>query len=317
VEAQTPEATMQVRERGRPIRRGSVTLGLILIVVAFLWLLYNLGYLPSDIWYSLWRFWPLILILLGVDVALRGFPAWFALPVLLLATAAIVAIVLMVAPALPVARTVTENLSQELAGSSQAQIQLEVDRGALNVQRMTDEPGLLMKGSFIHDSNILIEQEFNASSGQGRLRVADRYDVLFPSFLFLADIRNDWQVKLTPVIPLAIEVNADNCQLDLDLDGLSLDTFNAELDHSRAEVTLPARDGFGATLDIEDSELVLTVPPDAGARVELQSDDTELALDSSRFTKTSDNEYLSAGYDQAETRLDVVLTAADSSVTIE
>jgi len=109
----TKRETMQDALRPSRVRRGSVTGGLILIVLGFLWILNNLGYLPGSIWYNLWRFWPVVLILVGVDIGLRGFPTWFALPVLLLVVVVVIGAVLLVAPTLPEEEIVTESPSQQ------------------------------------------------------------------------------------------------------------------------------------------------------------------------------------------------------------
>jgi len=317
---------MQHRERPRRVRRGSVTGALILIVLGFLWLLNNLGYLPGDIWYNLWRFWPVILVLLGVDIALRGFPTWFALPVLLVVVVIVVGAVLLVAPTLPTEEMVTESLSQELAGLSQAQVQLEMDGGTLHVQRLEDQAQQLMKGRFSHSSNIVIQQEFSEASGQGKLRLADRYEAFFP-FFFLAGMTNDWNVELTPLIPLQLELDVDagpfkplgfsHCQLDLNLNDLVLEIFKAEFEDCKGQVTLPSSAGLNASLNLDDSELTVSIPSDVAARIELNLDDTELTIDSSRFMKISDSEYVSRGYDEAETRFDLTFRATDSSLTLQ
>src|SRR5690348_2141691 len=43
---------------------------LILIAVGTIFLLNNLGLLPPDVWQNLWRFWPAILILIGLQMVL-------------------------------------------------------------------------------------------------------------------------------------------------------------------------------------------------------------------------------------------------------
>ncbi len=317
---------MQDKERRRPVPRGSITGALILIVLGFLWLLNNLGYLPGDIWYNLWRFWPVILILLGVDIALRGFPAWFALPVLLVVVVMLVGAVLLVAPTLPGEEIVTESLSQDLAALSQAQVQLEMNGGTLHVQRLDDQRQQLMRGQFTHSSNIVIQQEFSEASGRGNLTLADRYEAFFP-FFFLAGTSNDWTVEFTPLIPLELNLDIDAgpfealglsyCQLDLNLNDLALEILTAELEDCGGKLALPSTDRLNASLSLDESQLTVSMPADVGARVELNLDDTELTIDSSRFTKISDNEYLSREYDEAETRLDLTLRATDSFINIQ
>ena len=308
---------MQDRQTSRSVRRGSVTGALILIVVGFMLLLYNLGYLPGDIWRHLWRFWPMILILVGADIALRGFPTWFALPVLLLVVIALIGTVWLLVPTLPTQDIVTETLSQDLGHLSQAYIRLELDHGTLQVERLGDSPRLLLAGQFIHDASILIQQEFSASGQQGDLRLADRYQAYFPFFLFLGDIRNDWTVELSPRIPLELDLGGDDCRLDLNLSDLALKALTAELDDCAGEVEMPATDGLDANLNLDGSELTVIVPSNAAAKVRLDLDDTELTIDSARFTKISADQYLSEGFEEAETKLDVTLQATDSAISIQ
>ncbi len=48
-------------------RRGFVG-PLILVTIGFILLFNNLGIIPWDIWKTLWRFWPVILILIGIEI---------------------------------------------------------------------------------------------------------------------------------------------------------------------------------------------------------------------------------------------------------
>jgi hypothetical protein len=310
---------MQDRERPRRVRRGSITGALILIVLGAILLLNNLGYLPGDIWITLWRFWPVILILGGVDIALRGFPGWFALPVLVLVVVVIIGGILLVAPTLPplsAGEIATESLSQELGTLSQAEVNLEMDRGTLHVHPLGDQSPQLMEGRFTHSSNFVIQKEFSESAGRGNLRLADRYDVLFP-FFFLTGMRNDWDVGLTSLIPLELELHVDDSQLDLNLDSLDLEIFTAELDDSNGEVALPSSDGLNANLNLDETDLIVSIAADVAAKLELNLSDTQLTIDSSRFMEISATEYISRDYDESEIRLYLTLTAEDSFISIE
>lgn len=308
---------MHDRQRSGSIRRGSVAGALILIAVGFMLLLYNLGYLPGDIWRYLWRFWPMLLILVGADIATRGFPTWFALPVLLLVVVALLGTIWLLTPTLPTQDVVTEDLSQDLGDLSGANVRLELDNGTLQVKPLDDSTDLLMAGKFTHDDSILIQQEFSPSGGQGDLRLADRYQAYFPFLWFLRSTRNDWMVGLSSRIPLELHLTGDDCHLDLNLRDLALKALTAELDDCAGEVQLPAADALDANLNLNGSELTVVVPPDAAARVRLDLDDTELVIDPDRFTKISAGEYLSEGSEEVEIRLDLTLHATDSAVSVQ
>jgi hypothetical protein len=299
----------------RRVGRGSISGGLILIVLGFLWLLNNLGYLPGDLVRSLWRLWPLVLLLLGADVALRGFPDRVALPVLLLVTILVGSLIFVLAPTLPQEQIISDSFSQEIGDLRSASIQLELDRGTLGVDPLRGQPHLLVTAQWDHLNSVLIQKEFTESDGRGTLSLADRYEALLPLY-FLGGLTNDWAVQLTPSIPLDLELEGDNCELDLRLDGLTLQTVMAQLDDCSGDVRLPATSGLNASLDLQDSRLTLVLPPTAGARVEVQLSDTDLTIDSSRFIEIQPGVYLSEGYDQAQTQISVSLQASDSAITV-
>jgi hypothetical protein len=79
---------------------------------------------------------------------------------------------------------------------------------------------------------------------------------------------------------------------------------------------LPARDGLQVGLNVSGGGLTVVVPPTAGARVAVELDDSQLEIDSSRFVSTEQGVYLSQGYDQAESRLELTIQASDSTITI-
>ena len=59
-------------------RQHSIVLPIILIILGILLLLSNLGYLPPGFWANAWRFWPVILILVGLEVLIGRRSAWAA-----------------------------------------------------------------------------------------------------------------------------------------------------------------------------------------------------------------------------------------------
>ncbi len=304
---------MQDRQTSRSTGRGTIVWGLLLIVAGLIWLLNNLGYLPGDFWRTLWRFWPVILILVGLEVALRGFSNRVAVPLLLLAVVAVAAGVVVVAPTLPPEGLVADSFRQEMGALDQALIELEIDNGDMSIDGSVAR-GLLASGQLDHASSIAIQKEYAEAAGRGTLKLFDRYEAFFA--FFLGDRRNDWALQLSPDIPLDLRLTGDDSHLNLRLEGLDLRTLSGELDDCSGEVRLPATDGLQASLTLSDSALTVIVPPAVGARVMVELDDSQLEIDSSRFVQTNQGEYLSQDYEQAESRLDLTIEASDSTVTI-
>ena len=87
----------------RPRRRGFSVLGpAILIGLGIIFLLNSLDLVPWSTWATLWRFWPIILILLGVQVILGRMGAGWGVSLL----AAVLLVVVVVGAAAVVVRVV-------------------------------------------------------------------------------------------------------------------------------------------------------------------------------------------------------------------
>ncbi len=50
--------------------------GVILLFLGIVFLLQNLNVLPWSLWETLWRFWPVLLIVSGLGLLLRRFNVW-------------------------------------------------------------------------------------------------------------------------------------------------------------------------------------------------------------------------------------------------
>ena len=81
---------------------GSGAWAVFLIAVGSILLLNNLGFLPWEIWSVLWQFWPVLLILAGIEIALgHSSLSRLLVTILGLALAAFIIIALALAPTNP------------------------------------------------------------------------------------------------------------------------------------------------------------------------------------------------------------------------
>lgn len=60
-------------------RHRSVVFPAMMIIVGMLFLFSNLGLLPPNFWQNIWRLWPVILILIGVEIVFNGRTGWRAI----------------------------------------------------------------------------------------------------------------------------------------------------------------------------------------------------------------------------------------------
>jgi predicted ferric reductase len=75
-----------MNEDNQKAKGGGGAWAIFLIVVGVILLLNNLGFLPWEIWSVLWQFWPVLLILGGLEMVL-GHSSWSRLAVTILGLA--------------------------------------------------------------------------------------------------------------------------------------------------------------------------------------------------------------------------------------
>ncbi len=61
---------LEQRERRRSDKSADIIFALLLIFAGGMFLANNLGIVPWEIWGELWRYWPVLLILFGLKIAL-------------------------------------------------------------------------------------------------------------------------------------------------------------------------------------------------------------------------------------------------------
>ena len=118
---------------------------ILLIGLGTIWLLANLGLLPDLSWRFFVRLWPLILVVIGLDIIIgRRIPAAGAL--IGLATIAIVIVLALLAPKLnlePDTELKTFSFNEPLDNATSARITLELERYATTVSSLSDSKSLI------------------------------------------------------------------------------------------------------------------------------------------------------------------------------
>ncbi len=56
--------------------RGAPVVGVVFLFFGIVLLLSTTGYLPWEIWNNLWRYWPVLIIIAGLNILLRSVNPW-------------------------------------------------------------------------------------------------------------------------------------------------------------------------------------------------------------------------------------------------
>jgi hypothetical protein len=297
----------------------------LLILVGGALLLGNLGLLRAD-WWGLLRLWPAVLILVGLDMLARH-SRWGSLLVAVLIIALLAGLFYVMvagpggAPSLFAAGAVggerlTREVSQDLAGATEVDVNLRIGAGELRVTALEDSPRLLEGTLGYPDGWQPPSLSYQVTGGVGRLELASRRTPGWALPLGPA-AGETWALALTREVPLNISVDAGASTSELDLRALSLKSLRVKAGVGRMEVYFPSEGAeMAARIDGGVGELVLHIPEGVAARVTVDGGLGSLSL-SPRFRPSREHTFETAGYGTAESRLDLRVDGGVGSLRVE
>lgn len=301
----------------------------ILIALGVIFLLNSLEIVPWSVWGTLGRFWPLILVLIGVEIILRQTRAGWAVSLVASLAVVVLAVGLVAGAAqlgwvndlaLPVGDRVQgvslaeqASVSRDLNGIREARASIDFGAGKLVLNSLSDAPDKLVVvdysvGAVGHVPRLNVSQ----SGAQGNLRISGGQDFQFGR----RPEADQWNVHLSPDVPLDLALKLGAAEGNVDLAGLKIKTLQLDVGASNLTVSFPAGAGSSrATVNAGAASLTLEIPAGVGARIVSESGLASINA-SSRYTK-SEGVFTTSDYQTAANRLDIDLKAGVSSVNIK
>ena len=141
-----PYAPPPVRERRR---RGGVIGPLVLIFIGAVFLLENTGYLPPNFWVNLWRLWPVLLVLAGIELMLAHRIPWIVLAGLATLVLIVGAVAVNSSRTGALSSAAATTLDTSLGDATQAAVTVRFGAGELNLDALPPSaPGRLATMSY-------------------------------------------------------------------------------------------------------------------------------------------------------------------------
>jgi hypothetical protein len=298
----------------RAPRRRSFVGPLLLLSAGVLLLLNNLGLLPWSIWRELWTFWPLLLVLLGLEAFVTGRVAWGGL-VLTILLVLVAGIALgasafgnrwreATAPSGPPSAT----LRQPTEAATRASVRLDYGAGALTVASH-DQPGLLATGELYGHRATGMDARYSVADGVGSLRLSPGAPGDGGSFGRL-------DVRLTPELPLDLRFSIGAADATLDLRELRVTSVRLETGASHVALLLPATGRPDVRIEGGAANIEVTVPDGMEARIVTAEGPSVVEVDESRFVRAG-NEHKTAGFDGATNRATISLSVGAARVSVQ
>jgi len=302
--------------------RPSLVGPILLITAGVVLLLNQTGRLPWAVWGTLWRFWPIILILIGLEVivGLSGSRLLYVLSVFF-AVAVLGAVILYAIYAggplsRPQPTTRSEEIVQQMDDADRGTLQLQFAVGTLNLGALVDSAnfaeGRIEYGRFSQGV------KRTAGSTAGRLNYALTAQTEPFSFWWPGEGGGErWNIDLTPRIPLDIEVGAGVGDLNLNLNQLTVTRLDVGSGIGDTTIDFPIAAGrTTAVVQGAIGDVVVRIPDGVGAKVTLSKLLASVDVRNSRFVR-ADDAYVTTNYDTAPNRLDVEVKVVIGNIVIE
>ncbi len=281
--------------------------GIVLLIAGVILLLQTTGVLPWDLWISLWRFWPLLVIALGIHILFGRRIGWWA------TVLAMVAILVAVGGALVLGAGNEQPISsvaEPLNGIQSADVSIKFGAGDLKVNSLPTGSPNLVEGQFGtegHGARVQLVRSQNT----GKLTISPNRQPWIRWFS-----KASWDIFLSQTPKLTLELDGGAANVKLDTRDLKVTQLDLNVGAASAEITLPAKAGdVSSTIKAGAADITIIVPEGVAAKIKKHTGVSSFAIDAGRFPLSSDV-YVSPDFDTAKNRVTIDLSVGAATVTI-
>jgi len=259
-------------------RRSSLFWGCILIVLAALLLLKQMGVIAGDIF---GYFWPLLIIALGIWL-IAGF----------------------FARRQPVEG---EQVSIPLEGATSAYVKLDHGAGRLTLRSGAGSAEII-NGSF--GNGLSYKSRMDGARLEVKLRTSQQVWAWWPGESL------DWDIRLNRDIPLVLKIDSGASASILDLSDLKVTDLDINTGASSTELTLPANAGnTHVDIDTGASSLKVSIPSGVAASIRVKTGIASVKVNP-RFPRLDGGLYQSTDFSTAANRIDMTIDAGVGSIEV-
>jgi hypothetical protein len=243
--------------------RGGLVLPLVLVGCGVLFLLTNLGVIEVSPSEAVARYWPILVISLGIDLALGRFSLTRALSaavtVAVLLALAFVVIEFFGSSSKLREEFVRVNVEDAVAG----RVALSCEQCALEISR-TDRPGVLIEGEISSRGGTSLDQRIRREAGAVEYELDEERWGWLPTWTGRLRPAGEWVLRLSESTPLDLTVSGG--RVSADLSRVDVGGVNVTASAGPARVTLSDRSTARYVIAADSVELV--VPAEVAVRVE-------------------------------------------------
>ena len=292
-------------------RRGLVG-PLLLIGLGVVFLLNNMGQLNWSVWDLIFKLWPVLLIAVGLDIVIGRSSIWGSLVTILLIVGVVaIGVWTMRSDRRAFVRS-GERLSFPLLQARRAKVRLSPGVGVIHLAGAAAQADLL-SGTTWTGAGLTLAREFNNQGDVSTLNLrAEGSGAFFP--VTGPTGQPSWDVRLTPAIPIDLEVDLGVGQSVLDLRGVQLSALNVDQAIGQLVVQLPRNADLQADISLAIGETIVVISPGVGARLHLSTGIAARSVPSS-YTREGDT-YTSPNYATATDKVNLNVSVAIGNLSV-
>lgn len=319
----------------------SAWFAIILISFGLIFLLNNFGILPWEFWNVIWRFWPLLLVLLGLQ-AVIGKSRWANLAVTITGLCFVIIILIVSAtsvnlqfnqwmqnqiPWWPSTNLAFKGFGQEktqkittahdeFKGVKKREISVKIGSAAFSLEDDTSQNFFDVDAIYCEGSGeIKVESEQNNS--QLKIDLSTKSISSF-GFGWMGVCRRNYDISLgQPDLATDLEVNLGSGKGELDLEKLKVGALDVDLGSGSMNLS-PKNNSIPSgkfKVDVGSGSVKINIPEKVGLNLNYDVGSGLLKVAGSSFD--GDGSYTSPDYKSAETKLELDIKLGSGVVTIE
>jgi hypothetical protein len=292
-------------------KRGSPLGAVLLILIGVILLLNVLGMLDWNIWWSIVRLWPVLLIAAGLELLL-GRWWWGSLLSTILVVGVVIVALWLTTAGITTSGLETAEIRQPLGDATRADVSIDPGVGSLQLGAAAESASLI-EGT-VHKSRNEDIQESLSQEGDTAIYSLGTKMTSWNALPGGFDDTRIWELDLTPGASLSLDAGMGVGNTELDLAGLDLEALAADMGVGRIKVVLPATGQFTATLSQGVGVIEIVIPRGMAVRIEA---DTALAGRQLPDDLVQQEEYYtSPGYANAANRVEIDAGVAIGMLTV-
>ncbi len=298
---------------GARTRRGFPLFAVLLIALGVVLLLQTTGVLPWQLWADVWRWWPVLIIVLGINIAFGGRMSWLSGTLTAIALIAVLAVALFAFYfQSDFGVESVHSLDEPLLDAATADVTIDIGAGTLSVGSLPAGSASLVEGELRSFGVTDVRTSVTRSGGHAEIDLStDGF-----SLDFFGDGDRRWDVRLSPLPRASIDVDAGASDLYLDLRDMNVSDVSIDGGAADIEILAPVDAGHvNIDIDVGAASIVVIIPDHVGARIDTDAGISDLDIDEARFPRTGDV-YLSRDFETAANRIDLEIDAGASSIEI-